>query len=202
MPPTVDSQPHNPVAPEIRNSVAPQPQPPVAPQPQPSVAPQPRESAAPQPRNSGQRLRVANSVSMNLAPINTADILPSAAAEERPIDQQLLEQYWAEAMDHFEPQLPKIVAAIRNQKLQLDGPDQFKVNMPNYFVVAEARPHVMQLLEFLRQRAGRPNLNLEFNVVYEEREAVVYSARDKYDVMAEANPMLATFKVLFPEVDL
>jgi hypothetical protein len=31
---------------------------------------------------------------------------------------------------------------------------------------------------------------------------VAYTARDKYDVMVQANPMLENFRILFPEVDL
>lgn len=129
---------------------------------------------------------------------------PAAAqpVEERPITQELLEQYWAEAMTRLEADQPKAVASIRDRKLRLTEPDLFVVEVPNSFITAEVKPHVMTLLTLLRQRSGRPNLNCKFEVVYEQQEAVVYSARDKYDVMSQANPMLATFKVLFPEVDL
>lgn len=123
--------------------------------------------------------------------------------EAKPINQQLLEQYWADAMDHFEPDWPKMVASVRTRKLRIEDPDNFVVEVPNSFITAEVKPHLMQLLDFLRRRSGRPELNCRCQVVYEEtKEAVIYSARDKYDVMLNANPMLATFKVLFPEVDL
>ena len=58
------------------------------------------------------------------------------------------------------------------------------------------------MLTYLRRLSHRPQLNCHVEVVYEEHEAVAYSARDKYDVMVQANPMLDNFRVLFSEVDL
>lgn len=150
----------------------------------------------------GERLRAAGSVSVKLSAI-AAPVRAAAPAEAKPIDQQLLEQYWAQAMEHFEAEWPKTVASVRGRKLRLEDPDSFVVEVPNSFITAELKPRLMQLLEYLRPLAGRPALNCRCEVVYEEvQEALVYSARDKYDVMSQANPMLATFKVLFPEVDL
>lgn len=141
-------------------------------------------------------------MSLNLSAITTQAAVPANPAETEPIDQSLLEQYWAEAMDALEGECPKMVAAVRSRKLHLLDPDLFIIDVPNNFIVAEVKPHLMQLLDILRRRSGRPGLNCRCEVVYEEQEAVIYSARDKYSVMAQSNPMLATFKVLFPEVDL
>lgn len=147
--------------------------------------------------------RIAGSVFVNISAIPRPAVVAAAPAEAKPIDQQLLEQYWAQAMGHFESVWPKTVAAVRSRKLRLEDSDSFVVEVPNSFITAELKPHLMELLEYLRPLAGRPALNCRCEVVYDEvQEAVVYSARDKYSVMSQANPMLATFKVLFPEVDL
>lgn len=174
-----------------------QPQPPATSetpaQPQPPAA-APAASASPR--------RMAGSVTLNLSAIAATSVVPAESVEARPIDQALLEQYWAEAMDALKDEHPRMVASIRSRKLRLVEPDLFAIEVPNNFIVAEAKPHLMYLLDILRHSSGRPELNCRFDVVYEEQEAIIYSARDKYSVMSQANPMLATFKVLFPEVDL
>ena len=58
------------------------------------------------------------------------------------------------------------------------------------------------MLTYMRQKSCRKNLNCRVEVVYEEHEATVYYARDKYDVMVKENPELERFRVLFPDVEL
>ena len=58
------------------------------------------------------------------------------------------------------------------------------------------------MLTYMRQKSCRKNLNCRVEVGYEEHEATVYYARDKYDVMVKENPELERFRVLFPDVEL
>ena len=73
--------------------------------------------------------------------------------------------------------------------------------MSNSYIESEIKPYLIRMLTFLRSKSGRPNLNCKTEVVYEEKEAKAYTPRDKYDVMQQANPILETFRIIFPEVD-
>ncbi len=97
---------------------------------------------------------------------------------------------------------PKLVDMLRDRKIRLAGDDLFVLEVGNAFVRAEVQPHLRQMLEQMRSTSGRNLLNCQIEVVYEERPPVIYSPRDKYDAMSKVNPVLDTFRIIFPEVDL
>ena len=78
-----------------------------------------------------------------------------------------------------------------------------RIPAPKVIVKAmqEIKPHLVGLLSMLRREMNRPQLNCSIEVEWEEKEAVIYTPRDKYDALSAKNPVLGMFKVLFPEVD-
>lgn len=98
-------------------------------------------------------------------------------------------------------ELPKLAEQLKDKELRMDEEDFFTIIVNNSFIESEIKPHLIRMLTYLRGKSGRPNLNCKTEVVYEEKEAVPYTPRDKYDVMQKSNPALDTFRVLFPEVD-
>lgn len=130
-----------------------------------------------------------------------AEVLKRFNAESRPLDQAGLDKAWDEML----PQLPDDMAKVREKvsalRPELKEPDLFTLTVGNSFAEAEMRPGLIPMLNLLRTLTGRPNLNCKIEVVYEEKESVAYSPRDKYDVMSRENPTLDTFKILFPDVD-
>lgn len=98
--------------------------------------------------------------------------------------------------------MPKLADLLADRKVRLEEDDLFAIIVSNSYVEAEIKPNLIRMLTYLRTKTGRPDLNCRVEVVYEEKESVAYTARDKYDVMASVNPMLNTFRVLFPDVDM
>lgn len=119
-----------------------------------------------------------------------------------PLTLEQLTAYWGEMLKAMQPELPKLAAQLEGKELRLEGDEMFVVVVNNSYLDAEIRPHLIRMLTYLRKLSHRPMLNCRVEVVYEEHEAVAYTARDKYDVMVQANPMLDNFRVLFSEVDL
>ena len=131
-------------------------------------------------------------------PLPTAQ--PEVVAE--PLTLEGLTEHWEAMLEAMRTELPKLADQLKGKELRLEGEDDFVIVVNNSYAEAEIRPHLIRMLTFLRKRSHRPMLNCKVEVVYEEHESVAYTARDKYDVMVQANPMLENFRILFPEVDL
>ena len=129
------------------------------------------------------------------------EVLKQFHTENRPLDQEGLERAWAEAVSQLPDTLSKVQERVKGLVPHLDNEDDFTINVSNSFVEAEIRPGMIPILTHLRNHTGRSNLNGHIKVVYEEKESIVYAPRDKYDVMVKENPVLDTFKVIFPDVD-
>lgn len=105
-------------------------------------------------------------------------------------------------VEAFAAENQKLADQLKDREITMEGEDMFVITVSNSYLDAEIRHNLIRILTFLREKSGRPGLNCRTQVVYEEKEAVAYSARDKYDVMQAANPAIDSFRVLFPDVDL
>lgn len=135
-------------------------------------------------------------------PAPTAEVLKRFHTKGSPLDQEGLERAWTEMLPKLPEELAKVREKLSDLKPELKDPDNFTLTVGNNFVEAEIRPALLPMLEQLRNLTERPLLNCHIEVVYEEKPALVYAPRDKYDVMLRENPTLDTFKVLFPDVDI
>lgn len=170
-------------------------------------APEPKKEetlpvgAEPQPQVPVGRVRRTAGIS-----IKTSAATPSApqaaAPTALPLTQEGLALHWAAMVEAMRKEMPRLASLLESRELRTEGGDQFAIIVNNSYVEAEVKPHLIRMLTYLRQKSGRPELNCRIEVVYEEKESVAYTARDKYDVMASANPVLNTFRVLFPDVDI
>lgn len=139
-------------------------------------------------------------ISLKMAPAAMPTAEPRQ--ERPPLTQESLEECWRSMLGVMEDKEPKLAATLKDRVIRLEWEDFFVVEVGNSFVEAEIRPHLREMLEEMRRTSGRRLLNCKVEVVYEEREAVIYAPRDKYDAMSKNNPVLDTFRILFPEVDL
>jgi hypothetical protein len=134
----------------------------------------------------------------------TATALAAVSTEQPsapPPTQEQLEGYWGEMLEAMRCELPKLADQLGGRELRVEADDMFVVVVNNSYLDAEIRPHLLRMLTYLRKRCGRPMLNCRVEVVYEEKEAVAYAPRDKYDVMAQKNPKIEIFREMFPDVD-
>ena len=178
---------------------------PAAPSPKPETPPaaEPIVPAADAPADTSRKVHRKSGISIKMAytpelKTDPTDLQPAAS----PLTQEGLEACWKSMLEALAEKEPKLVDTLRDREITLDGDDHFVIEVGNSFVEAEIRPHLLQMLELMRSTSGRKLLNCQINVVYEERQAVIYAPRDKYEVMSKNNPTLDTFRILFPEVDL
>lgn len=142
-----------------------------------------------------------SSLSIKMNPDEVVTPLPEAV-KLPPMEQEALEESWKSMLDFFAEREPKLVESLKGRTIRLEGEDFFVIEVGNSYVEAEIRPHLRDMLEQMRAISGHKLLNCKVEVVYEEKEAKIYAPRDKYQVMAKENPVLETFRILFPEVDL
>lgn len=109
-------------------------------------------------------------------------------------------EHWEAMLQQLQSDNPKLAEILKGREIRLQE-EQFDIVVPNSFIESEIKPHLTRLLESLRKATGHPLLNGHVLVEYEEREAVVYAPHDKYQVMLNANPALASFLTLFPDLD-
>lgn len=173
--------------------------------PQPPAPVAPAAAPAPQRQPVGRVHRLGG---INIKPseaVPTADVAQLVKGEEQqelpPLELEMLKPWWAEALHKLKAEQPKLAESLGSRELKVDGKDHFVILVPNAYNEAEIKPYLVGLLETLRRLSGRRMLNCSIEIVYEEKAAVIYSPRDKYDALSAKNPALNTFKVLFPEVD-
>lgn len=196
------------VRPESNTGVPPEPITGVTPESINSVPPEPINNmpqdgvAAAAPRGVG-RVRRVSGISVKPSTVTSADLasLKPHAEHLPPLTLEELKPLWQEMHDRMKEEHPKLVGILKERELRMDGDEHFVIVVNNSFLESEIKPHLIQMLEILRSLAQRPLLNCSVLVEYEEREAKIYHPRDKYDVMFAANPTLAEFRKLFPEVD-
>ncbi len=154
------------------------------------------------PRGVG-RVRRVSGISVKTSTVTSADLasLKPHAEHLPPLTLEELKPLWQKMLDRMKEEHPKLVGILKERELRMDGDEHFVIVVNNSFLESEIKPHLIQMLEILRSLAQRPLLNCSVLVEYEEREAIIYHPRDKYDVMYAANPTLAEFRKLFPEVD-
>ncbi len=148
------------------------------------------------------RLHRTMGISIKTEPIAPPTTTQEVAKEAEPLTLESLTVHWQAMLEAMGAEMPKLAEQLKGRELRMEEEDKFVIVVNNSYAEAEIRPHLIRMLTFLRARSGRPKLNCRVEVVYEEHEAVAYTARDKYDVMLRANPALESLRVLFPEVDI
>ena len=118
--------------------------------------------------------------------------------ESKPVTQEVLESLWEEMLR----ELPGIPAQhLKGLTLRIEEVDMFVVEVESNYAETEIKPHLLDILKYLRGRTNRQLLNCRIEIVAKEHDTVAYMPRDKYDIMLESNPALATMRVYFPEID-
>lgn len=138
-------------------------------------------------------------------PVAPATVAAMVGAEQQkdlpPLTTEMLEPCWEKALQQLRTEQPKLADTLASSEVRIDGEDHFLIVVNNSYTESEIKPHLVGLLSILRREMNRPQLNCSIEVEWEEKEAVIYTPRDKYDALSAKNPALGMFKVLFPEVD-
>ena len=166
------------------------------------------EAKPPEPEQSATigRVRRVGGISIKPTdPVAPATVAAMVGAEKQkdlpPLTTEMLEPYWEKALQQLRTARPKLADTLAGREVRIDGEDHFLIVVNNSYTESEIKPHLVGLLSMLRREMNRPQLNCSIEVEWEEKEAVIYTPRDKYDALSAKNPALGMFKVLFPEVD-
>ena len=149
------------------------------------------------------QIRLASSV-RTAAAVRTHDPEPPTTEQPvgPPLTQQSLQEAWQHLLDDLAASNPDLHRLLDGREVRLAKDDFIQIVGDSTHLKEELRPHQVALFQTLRTATRRPALNGEVIVEYVERETVPYAPRDKYEALVAANPVLETFHVLFPEIDL
>lgn len=168
-------------------------------------AAEPQRPESERPAAVGRVRRVGGISIKPTEPVAPATVAAMVAAEPQkdqpPLTLDMLKPYWEKALQQLRTEQPKLADTVESREVRVDGEDHFLIVVNNSYTESEIKPHLVQLLSLLRPAMGRPQLNCGIEVEWEEKEAIIYTPRDKYDALSAKNPALGMFKVLFPEVD-
>ena len=120
---------------------------------------------------------------------------------EQPLTNDTISLYWQRLIEAKASLPERVLSGLREATPQIDG-DMIIIHTKNAYLDVELRPYMVELLEWMRKASGKPDLNSRVEVEYEEQKALVYSATDKYQVMADENPQLHELRKLLPDIDM
>jgi len=118
-------------------------------------------------------------------------------ADVKPLTQDDLDAYWQEAASQLGLQ------ELLSQALPRLGEKQGTIEIDAQSVVFadDFRAHRIDVMQFLRQKAGMPLLDCKVNPMFVTQEELIYSPDNKYKAMLEANPAMLSLRRLFPDIE-
>ena len=147
------------------------------------------------------KLRRKSSLSISVDQPTAAAAAPAEAPQQQTLTLALLEGYWESMLGAMREQYPQLAEHLGVAKLEWVDEDNFVIVVQSSFAESEVRPYLVRILTYLRRKSARGLLNATIKVVHVERKTVAYMPQEKFDLMASTNPVLNTFRVIFPEVD-
>lgn len=131
------------------------------------------------------------------------EIKPIKSLESREVEQltqQILEQYWKQlAEQNADDQ--KFHDLIADKRVELKNNNLFFIKVPNIIFDRYFRDVQDRIYAFLREKTGNEALQFRVAVDVEQREAVAYMPREKFEEMAQRNPAMHSLRKLFPDID-
>ena len=118
-------------------------------------------------------------------------------ADVKPLTQDDLDAYWQDAASQLGLQ------ELLSQALPRLGEKQGTIEIDAQSVVFadDFRAHRIDVMQFLRQKAGMPLLDCKVNPMFVTQEELIYSPDNKYKAMLEANPAMLSLRRLFPDIE-
>ena len=122
---------------------------------------------------------------------------PRVVADVKPLTQDDLDAYWQEAASQLGLQ------ELLSQALPRLGEKLGTIEIDAQSVVFadDFRAHRIDVMQFLRQKAGMPLLDCKVNPMFVTQEELIYSPDNKYKAMLEANPAMLSLRRLFPDIE-
>lgn len=123
---------------------------------------------------------------------------PKVQVEAKPLTQDDLERYWKETASELNLTELMAAATVRLGENQRT----IDVEATETWFATDFRPHRIEVMEKLRAKSCMPMLDCNVIPLFVSKDTIIYSAEEKYRVMLETNPHLASLRKLFPEIDI
>ena len=153
-------------------------------------------ASTPQPAQAPKAAFLAGSLSIS----KVTPVKPEASkvqAEVKPLTQEDLERYWAEAGEEL-----NLANLLEKATVRLgDQPGRIEIDAQTTYFHDDFKPHKIDVIELLRKKASMPMLDAKVNPKFVEAEEVIYSPIDKYNAMLQLNPKLSELRKMFPNID-
>lgn len=170
----------------------------------PTATPKPATAAAPSapagdlPSIGGISIRRASAAVRAAAPAQTEAPVPA-----QPLTLELITRLWKAYGESLREADPKTADLITTRELRFEDPENetFTIVVRNSYVESELRQKLVPILTRLRRQTGHPSLNATFLIVHEDAETIIYTPTDKFNAMAESNPVIRKLQILLPEID-
>ena len=160
-----------------------------------NVAPSTSEVSTPEPQKNRP-----STISIKLsspAPL----VRPSFVGQAKPLTQELLDGYWSDLMSLLKENDDSLYKMLEDKHPVLHDHAQLVIDTFDAFFEKEFKDGQMRVLEYLRKRAGTPLLSCRVNLKVREREALMYSPKEKCEAMLKVNPHLGELMKIFPHID-
>ena len=123
---------------------------------------------------------------------------PKVQVEAKPLEQADLERYWQETATEL-----NLTDLMKGATVSLgENHRTIDITATETWFATDFRPHRIEVMQRLREKSGMPMLDCNVIPMFISKDAIIYTAEEKYRSMLERNPSLATMRKLFPEIDL
>ena len=123
---------------------------------------------------------------------------PKVQVEAKPLEQADLERYWQETAAEL-----NLTDLMKGATVCLgENHRTIDIAATETWFATDFRPHRIEVMQRLREKSGMPMLDCNVIPMFISKDAIIYTAEEKYRSMLERNPSLATMRKLFPENDL
>jgi DNA polymerase-3 subunit gamma/tau len=122
----------------------------------------------------------------------------SEASKNRPEPEELtgalLTKYWMEFADQLKDDQPRLHSTLTIQMPELSADKKIILKLNNPLQEKAIRSIQTELLQFLRNRSGHADLDMQTDVSEEQSEKKLYTQEEKYQHLQKKNPDLDLFR--------
>ncbi|TSA39288.1 MAG: DNA polymerase III subunit gamma/tau [Porphyromonadaceae bacterium] len=170
--------------------------------PKPAIKPaiQPQSQQVPPRSPKGQMTRLSDLQPRKLVPTEisaTIPVPPELKKEQKEPDEltgTLLKSYWMEFAEQLKDDQPRLYSTLTTQIPDLSPDKKIILKLNNPLQEKAIRSIQTELLQFLRDRSGHSDLEIQTAVPEEHAEKKLYTQEEKYQHLQKKNPDLDLFR--------
>lgn len=140
------------------------------------------------------------SISIKLHPVVRPLHRPLVETGGGKLTQERLQKAWEVLLDDCEDE--RLARLLREPKIRLEDENAVVLTVNNGIFEHGFRKYQTQVMGELRERLGCKDIVCRVQVEAEEHVAKIFSARDKFEAMRQANKNMDLMRKLFGDIDI